>query len=160
MIISIKRVVTGALLAIAIASAIVGVGLAASYEFSESSLYKISGPDTPTSIYNTGCRGSYCKYLVQNSTTPSAWRWLSSSKPILYWYAYCPTIGEAAARYGVREVSGGSWNVTMNQANANNKGNFVYLGFSDTTPLNGGYIMLHNNCVSGYWCGGLKGLVG
>jgi len=151
----IQRLLTSTVLALVLATFIVGVGLAASYIYTEVNLYEVSATDTPVSIYSGGCRSSYCKYLVQNSSNPSAWRWISKNASIMYWYAYCPTIGEAAARYGVRENSGGSWSIKMNQASANNQGSFVYLGYSDTIPLNGGYIMLHNGCVSGYYCGGL-----
>lgn len=159
--IKLRRIGLGLILALLVAAVIVVVGLAADfYEYSESSLYYINGPDTPISTYNTGCRGSYCRYLFQQDTVKtgrdsSAWRWAWSNDSIRYWYAYCPTIGQAAARYGVYENRGAQWSIVMNQANPNNQGRFVYLG-SSSAPYEGGYLKLHNGCVDGFWCPGLK----
>ncbi len=141
-------------LALMMAALVIIVGMAAAYEYTEGNLFWISGPDTPSALINGGCRGGQCKYLVQDNTNPSAWRWTNDGHAIDDWYAYDPTIGEAAVRYGVRENSGPSWTQVVNQANALNKGTFVWLGFSDG-DLEGGFIMLHNGCVAGYWCGGL-----
>ncbi|MGD8456756.1 MAG: hypothetical protein PVF83_10250 [Anaerolineales bacterium] len=152
--INFRRIGISLILALVAASLTFAIGLAATYEYSESTLYWISGPSTPTSINNAGCRGNYCKYLVQDNYNPSAWRWTQKSAAIMYWEAYCPTIGEAAARYGVREINGASWYQTMNQANPIHQGTFVYIGDS-SSPYQGGYMMLHNGCIAGWWCGGL-----
>jgi hypothetical protein len=72
-------------------------------------------------------------------------------------WAYDPTIGEAAARYWWRTYNGGvrdNWYITVNQANVNNKGKFVYLGFADYLPNTYGELRLSNGCLDpAYACG-------
>ena len=131
---------------------------AANYYYSEGSLYWISGPSaSPTTYSSSGCAGGSCRYKTQSSD-PSTFRWSYSPSNLLYYYAYCPTIGQAAANYGAR-FDGSGWaftNVVMNQANSSNQGKYVYLGYTDWTPNSGGYLMTSNRCVSGYSCSGLK----
>lgn len=132
------------------------VVFAANYYISESQLTHITGPSNPpATISNSGCVGGQCRYLYQ-SASPSGYRWNYTQNNANLWHAYDPTIGEAAARYSVKVISYPEWYITMKQANVNNKGHYVYLGFSDLYPNNGGYLSLTNQCVSGYFCGGLR----
>lgn len=126
------------------------------YYITENSLYWIMGPQTaPVVQYHNGCAGGRCRYLYQSDYS-SVYRWAWTRDDVYLWYAFCPTIGEAAAKYGVRISGSPNWDIVMNQANPSNQGKYVYLGYSDYTDNNGGYLMLHNGCVDGYWCGGLK----
>jgi len=145
-----RRIGISLILALAAASLTFAVGYAASYIYSENTLVFWGGTyKTPTSMPSTGCRGGYCKYLTQTSNA-SSWRWYSTTNPIRWWYAYCPTIGETAVGYHVKEYSGDFWSITVNQLNEDNQGTFVYLGFS-SPDYDGGYIILHNGCIWGCW---------
>jgi hypothetical protein len=135
----------------------VSIASAATYYISENILYYISGPNNPPVTQSSGgCAGGQCKYLYQNSSSPSAYRWNWTQIDVIYWYVYVPTIGQAAARHSVVISGSPNWSINVNQANSSNQGKYVYLGYSDVVPNGGGYLMLHNGCVAGYWCGGLK----
>lgn len=108
------------------------------------------GTDSPITVSNKGCAGKSCRYLNQSSSY-SIWSWSSPSKKGIYdWYAYCPTIGRAAANYG---LTGDSWVITMDQSNSNNQGNYVYIGYNDHN--NKASLFTGNSCVSGWSCSNL-----
>lgn len=149
------RVLCSSMVAVMIATLVTTSVFAATYYISENTLYYISGPNTPPVTQSSGaCVGGQCRYLYQGSA--SAWRWNWTQTNVINWYAFVPTIGQAAARYRVYIVGSPQWLITVNQANPNNQGKYVYLGFSDNVPNGGGYLTLHNGCVSGFFCGGLK----
>lgn len=128
------------------------------YYISESPLTWLSGSGTPITVSTSSCYGGACKYMYQNSSNPATWRWAYTNANIYQWYVYRPYTGEAAARYWWLTYRSGSvrdsWFVTVNQAVS--KGTWAYLGYSDYLPNAYGEIRLSNQCVSGYWCGGLK----
>lgn len=127
------------------------------YYLSESSLSWISGSGTPTQQTTSSCYGGTCKYMYQNTSNPATWRWSYTRANIYNWYVYRPYTGQAAARYWWLTHGQGandSWFVVVNQATS--KGSWAYLGYSDDLPNSYGELRLSNQCVSGYWCGGLK----
>ena len=149
------RVLVSSGIAVCVAALVTTTVLAATYYISENTLYWISGPNTPPVTQSSGaCVGGSCRYLYQSSN-PSLFRWNYTQTGVINWYAYIPSIGQAAARYGVRVGTQPIWQVTVNQANQNNWGKYVYLGYSDVVGPSG-YLMLDNRCVAGYWCGGLR----
>ncbi|MCG2785092.1 MAG: hypothetical protein L6461_08305 [Anaerolineae bacterium] len=127
------------------------------YYISEAPLTWLSGSGTPTSVSTSSCYSGTCKYMYQDTGNPATRRWARTYANIYQWYVYRPDAGEAAARYwwityrnGVKD----SWYVNVNQAVS--KGTWAYLGYSDYLPNNYGELRLSNQCVSGYWCGGLR----
>jgi hypothetical protein len=72
------------------------------------------------------------------------------------WYAYDPSIGVAAAQYWVQNNQSELWPTVMDQSNTSNKGNFVYIGYSDHTQNTGAYMDLSNKCIAGWGCYGLN----
>ena len=127
------------------------------YYISENPLTWLSGSGTPTQVSTSSCYGGACKYMYQDTVNPAVWRWAYTRANIYNWWVYRPYTGEAAARYWWRTYRGGlrdNWYVTVNQAA--NKGTWAYLGYSDYLPNDYGELRLSNQCVSGYWCGGLR----
>lgn len=127
------------------------------YTINENTLYSAGGYYPPIQIYNPGCAGNYCRYLVQDSY-PDTWRW-AYTKPNMYQlWVYRPLVGQAAAKYWWLTYRYGttkdSWFVTVDQSK--NKGTWAYLGFADYVPNDKGELRLSEACVPGYWCGGLK----
>ena len=107
------------------------------YILTDGHLYHTGGSNPGLNlISNTGCRGtgSNCKYLNQVSSNASYYGWIPGLSDIVNWYAYDPTIGQAAVKYFVYNNQGDNWNQVMDQSNASNKGTFVYIGYSDTVP--------------------------
>lgn len=159
---ALKRTLVSVIVACVVALFITLVASAGGpYYISENTLYYMQGPTTsPIRLSNANCYGGQCRYLYQSSSSPSTYRWEYTRANMYYLWAYCPGIGEAAARYWWRTYRGGyvmdNWYITMNQSNPNNKNKFVYLGFADYLPNDCGELRLSNQCVSGYWCGGLK----
>lgn len=146
----IKSIFVSTIVALVTATLATTVVFATTY-YSEASLthYNLAN-DSPITYSSSGCAGSSCRYLNQSST-PSAWRWqYASSSGIYNWYAYCPTIGQAAAKYGLTSKS---WTIVMNQASTNNKGTYVYLGYSDASDT--GTLFTSNACISGWGCSGM-----
>lgn len=158
-----QRVSFAIVFAIAISLLLSAVAFAGGpYYFSQEGIAYLTGPTTSTTrITNTGCAQDnntgtrYCRYLTQNSNA-TAYKWDTSTNNMYQWYVYCPTLGEAAAKYRVRESSSWYWDVIMNQANSSNQGTYVYMGYSDNIPNSGQYIFTSNACVTGYYCGSLK----
>lgn len=127
------------------------------YYVNESPLYKIIGSGTLTSVSTSSCYGGDCRYMYQDTVDPAVYRWGYSRANIYQWWVYRPYTGEAAAKYawftyynGVKD----NWVVTVDQSA--NHGTWAYLGYSDYVPNSYGELRLGNQCVSGYWCGGLK----
>ncbi len=107
----------------------------------------VSGPSGyPSTKTSSSCLGGSCLYLNQSSD-PAVWRWPYLSAGIWNWYAYCPSIGQAAAKYGVMYES---WSTVMNQANPSNWGTDVYLGYSDKNSSEA--LFTSNTCISGWGC--------
>jgi hypothetical protein len=155
---SIKRMVVSLVIACLMVFANVIIARAGGpYYISENPLTWLAGSGTPTSVSTSSCYGGACKYMYQDTGNPATWRWAYTNANVYQWYVYRPYTGEAAAKYwwltyrsGVKD----SWFVTVNQAA--NKGTWAYLGYSDYLPNNYGELRLSNQCVSGYWCGGLR----
>ncbi len=146
----IKSTFISVAIALATATLVTSVVLAMSY-ISEANLYYVTGSTSaPVTYSSTGCVGGSCRYLNQNSSNPGVFRWTEASSGINNWYAYCPTIGQAAAKYG---VTGESWTTVMNQANTSNQGNYVFLGYSDYSGTKA--LFTSNTCISGWGCYGL-----
>jgi len=129
------------------------------YHVSENPLSWILGSGAPTSVSTSSCYGGACKYMYQDTVDPALWRWEYTRANVYKWYVYRPYTGEAAARYwwltyqsgrGIRD----DWIVIVNQAT--NKGTWAYLGYSDYLPNSYGELRFSNQCVPGYWCGGLR----
>ena len=118
---------------------------------SEGSLTRLLGPTSSPIYYSSGaCVGGSCRYLNQNSVNPSVYRWDTTPYGQNDWYAYIPTIGQAAVRYGVYPNE--NWSVVVNQANAYNQGQYLYIGYSDYFGSKA--LFLGNTCVSGWGCFG------
>lgn len=151
-----KRLMLTYIVMIIVALSISSIAVAATYIITESTLFYVYGPQTyPINLASGGCAGGYCRYLYQSENL-SVYRWDHTEDNVDDWEAYCPTIGEAAARYTVRVEGQTHWSIIMNQANQNHQGSYVYLGDSNNPDNSGGYLTLQNSCVAGYWCGGLK----
>lgn len=122
------------------------------YTITEDTLYYVSGATgLPTTLSSSACKGGYCAYKLGTTTSVSWYRWEYTTAHTYQIYAYDPTIGESVAKYTWKDKN--SWNVTVNQANAANKGTWVYLGFSDYVSTNtGGYLTLNTDCT-GWTCG-------
>ncbi len=156
---SIKRMVVSLVIACLMVFANVMIASAGGpYPISENPLTWLAGSGTPTSVSTSSCYGGACKYMYQDTGNPATWRWAYTNANVYQWYVYRPNTGEAAAKYwwltyrnGVRKDS---WFVTVNQAT--NKGTWAYLGYSDYLPNDYGELRLSNQCISGYWCGGLR----
>jgi hypothetical protein len=125
------------------------------YTITESPLYYVWGVTgaPPVPLYNSACLGGSCMYRIGSTSSVNAYAWASTGRPHTYQiWAYDPTIGESVAKYAWYETAGG-YSTTVNQAASWNKGQWVYLGFSDhVTTNNGGYLMLNNDCT-GWTCG-------
>lgn len=120
-----KRIALTFFVMIIVALSVPSIAVAATYTITESTLFYVTGPQTyPINHASGGCAGGYCRYLYQ-SGDPSAYRWNYTEDNVDDWYAYCPTIGEAAARYGVKVTGQTSWFINMNQANQNHQGSYV-----------------------------------
>ncbi|MCX6054615.1 MAG: hypothetical protein NTZ74_06845 [Chloroflexi bacterium] len=146
----IKSVFLSTLIALITASLVTTLVFAVT-SVSEANLYHYNGTvSSPTTYSSSGCAGSSCRYLTQSSSA-SVYRWAYLTSRKYYWYAYCPTIGVAAANYG---VTGESWTTVMNQANTSNQGSYVYLGYSDNSASEAPFTS--NACVSGYSCSSLR----
>lgn len=125
------------------------------YIVTDGSLFHYAGSNPGlTLVSSSGCRGSYCRVLNQVSSNASYYGWEISQNDIIDWYAYDPTIGQAAVKYLVTNNQGDAWNQVMDQSNSSNKGTFVYIGYSDHVPNTGSYFVLGNGCVSGWGCFG------
>jgi hypothetical protein len=125
------------------------------YVLTDGSLYHTGGTNPGLNVIaNAGCRGTgyNCRYLNQVSSNASYYGWIPGLSDIVNWYAYDPTIGQAAVKYYVSNNQGDNWNQVMDQSNASNKGTFVYIGYSDTEPNSGSIFDLGNACVSGWGC--------
>lgn len=155
---SIKRMVVSLVIACLMVFAnVIIVRAGGPYYISENPLTWLAGSGTPTSVSTSSRYGGACKYMYQDTGNPATWRWAYTNANVYQWYVYRPNTGEAAAKYwwltyrsGVKD----SWFVTVNQAA--NKGTWAYLGYSDYLPNTYGELRLSNQCVSGYWCGGLR----
>jgi hypothetical protein len=121
-----------------------------------------TGTQTIQTLTSASCAGGYCGTLTQPTGGADdyyAWNMGTSNvNNIYHWCAYIPaTLPKAAVRYGVWEnQSTYYWDVLVNQAN--HKGQYVYLGFSDYPNANDAskYPTLSNECQSGYACAGYK----
>lgn len=125
------------------------------YTITENTLWYVSGATgLPTTLSNSACQGGACAYKLGTTTSVSWYRWAYTTAHTWQIYAYDPTIGESVAKYNWKDTGAtGTWPVTVNQANAANKGTWVYLGFSDNYTTNtGGFLTLNNDC-SGWTCG-------
>ncbi len=94
-----------------------------------------------------------------SNPTIYAWNMGTTNVNNIYdWCAYIPSsLPTAGVRYDVWEKSTTYyWYVLVNQAN--HKGQYVYLGFSDYPNQNDAtkYTVLRNQCQSGYACDGRK----
>jgi len=85
--------------------------------------------------YSWECYGSYCKMKAPNPSAREEWAWpaFSGNQAHQRWYAYVP---KAAQTYGpivYYHVHEGShwWSVSVNQSGR--AGQWVYLGYSDTS---------------------------
>jgi hypothetical protein len=160
---AIRRLLLSSIIAFLVAGMITAVAQAGGpYYRSQENIYRLTGSGTTTRITNAGCYKDnntgtkYCRYMTQDNSYPTAYAWNMSASNIYYWHAYIPSIGEAAAKYRVKETGSYYWDVVVNQASATNKGKIVWLGFSDIIPNSGEYVFTSNACVSGYYCGALK----
>lgn len=149
---SLKRLFTATLVAIFTASLVTFAASAISGPFTitESTLTFVSGVggNPPILLSNAACLNSSCKYRVGSTTSINTYRWNTTAANTYQIWAYDPTIGESVAKYSWQDIN--IWGVTVNQANAANKGTWVYIGFSDY--VSSGYLMLSNDC-SGWTCG-------
>jgi len=142
-----KRMIS-ALISIAVAlvtaTTIASVVWAMTY-VSEANLYYVfGGTSVPVTYSSSGCAGGSCRYLNQSSSNPGIFRWAYAPTGIYDWWAYCPTIGWAAAEYNLMyEV----WSTIMNQSNPNNQGKYVYLGRNDVSASEALYTS--NKCITG-----------
>lgn len=126
-------------------------------------LWRFSGTQTKQTLVSASCAGGYCGTLTQPTggagDTFYAWNMGTSNvNNIYHWCAYIPaSLPTAAVRYDVWEKNTSYyWYVLVNQANQ--KGKYVYLGFSDYPNINDAskYPVLRNQCQSGYACDGRK----
>lgn len=151
---TLKRFLNSMVIALLTALSITLVAQAVSgpYTITEDTLWYVSGATgLPTTLSNSACKGGYCAYKLGTTTSVSGYRWAYTTAHTYQIWAYDPTIGESVAKYTWRDING--WNVTVNQANAANKGTWVYIGFSDYVSQNtGGYLTLYNDCT-GWTCG-------
>jgi len=146
----IKSVFLSTLIALITASLVTTLVFAVT-SVSEANLYHYNGTvSSPITYSSGGCAGSSCRYLTQSSS-PSVYRWAYRPTGRYYWYAYCPTIGVAAANYA---ITGEYWITVMNQANTSNQGKYVYLGYSDYSGSSA--LFTSNTCVNGYSCSSLR----
>jgi hypothetical protein len=141
-----------AILTALILSSIVQAG--GPYIISEATILHFSGNNGyPHSYSSSGCYNGTCKYLSQSEPT-EGWYWPNGYSNFYQWYAYDPTVGQAAAYYTVWESGSYYWTVTVNQAN--HHGQWVYLGYSDYPGDPGEHLVLDNRCISGYTCSSLN----
>ncbi len=137
MIKAISRIFVSVVVATLVAFLFAGMASAGGpYQISENTLYSAGGVYPPIQIANSGCAGSYCRYLVQDNLYPDTWRW-AYTKPNMYQlWVYRPSVGQAAAKYWWLTYQNGttkdSWFVTVDQSK--NKGTWAYLGFADYVP--------------------------
>lgn len=139
-------------LATALSMTFAAQAISGPFNISEDTLWHVNGPiSPPTTLTNSACKGGYCAYKLGSASVISTYRWAYTASHTYKIWAYDPTIGESVAKYLWKDTN--IWDVTVNQANAANKGQWVYLGFSDYVSTNtGGYLMLSNDCI-GWTCG-------
>lgn len=153
---NIKRLIVATFVAVLTALSITLVAQAGGpFYITEANLTFVNGVSNqpPQLLSSTSCLNGSCKYRPGSNVSYSinTYRWDYTRAHTWQIYAYCPTIGESVAKYAWRDIN--IWGVTVNQANINNKGKYVYLGYSDYVAQNtGGYLMLSNDCT-GWTCG-------
>lgn len=151
---NIKRLIVASLMAIFTALSINFAVFAISGPFTitENTLWHWSGVLVPPTTYSSSaCLGGACAYRNGSTTSISYYRWAYTAPHTYQIWAYDPTIGESVAKYTWQDKN--IWRVTVNQANAANKGQWVYIGFSDYVSTNtGGTLILSNDC-GGWTCG-------
>ncbi len=156
---TIKRVAVSLVIAFVVTLTTILVARAGGpYYVSDNPLSYLSGSGTPTTVSTSSCYGGSCQYMYQDTVNPASYRWAYTTYSNVYdWYAYRPYVGEAAAKYWWLTHGQGAndnWFVTVDQSA--NHGTWAYLGYSDYLPNTYGELRLGNQCVSGYWCGGLR----
>lgn len=121
------------------------------------SFYKWYG-EPASYVTSTACGNGQCYRLIQQTETIYFWTPSLTNVHRIYVYQRTNNPDGACVRYWSTYYRSGMlflWYLDVNQRNPQNQGMYLEIGHNDYFPNYAANLHMSNDCVPGWWCGGL-----